>query len=45
MDPEVLLSATVKYFLLYVKKAEDDPQWQDILQAAKHLKKELQGLR
>ncbi|KFP18795.1 Transmembrane protein 260, partial [Egretta garzetta] len=44
-DPEVLLSETVKHFLLYTEKAEDDPQQQDILQAVKHLKKELQGLR
>ncbi|XP_069712929.1 protein O-mannosyl-transferase TMEM260 isoform X1 [Phaenicophaeus curvirostris] len=45
MDPEVLLSETVKHFLLYTEKAEDDPQREDILQAVKHLKKELQGLR
>ncbi|KAM6069619.1 protein O-mannosyl-transferase TMEM260 isoform 3-T3 [Theristicus caerulescens] len=45
VDPEVLLSETVKHFLLYAEKAEDDPQRQDILQAVKHLKKELQGLR
>ncbi|NXV91894.1 TM260 protein, partial [Calonectris borealis] len=45
VDPEVLLSETVKHFLLYTEKAEDDPQRQDILQAVKHLKKELQGLR
>ncbi|XP_042655114.1 transmembrane protein 260 isoform X2 [Tyto alba] len=45
MDPEALLSETVKHFLLYTQKAEDDPQRQDILQAVKHLKKELQGLR
>ncbi|KAM6274393.1 protein O-mannosyl-transferase TMEM260 isoform 2-T2 [Porphyrio hochstetteri] len=44
-DPEVLLSETVRHFLLYTEKAEDDPQRQDILQAVKHLKKELQGLR
>ncbi|NWR56630.1 TM260 protein, partial [Bucorvus abyssinicus] len=44
-DPEALLSDTVKHFLLYTEKAEDDPQRQDILQAVKHLKKELQGLR
>ncbi|NXN50431.1 TM260 protein, partial [Rynchops niger] len=44
-DPEALLSETVKHFLLYAQKAEDDPQRQDILQAVKHLKKELQGLR
>ncbi|XP_034624383.1 transmembrane protein 260 isoform X1 [Trachemys scripta elegans] len=45
VDPEVLLSETVKHFLLYTEKAEDDPQRADILQAVKHLKKELQGLR
>ncbi|NXN98546.1 TM260 protein, partial [Rhinopomastus cyanomelas] len=45
VDPELLLSETVKHFLLYAQKAEDDPQRQDILQAVKHLKKELQGLR
>ncbi|KFQ44177.1 Transmembrane protein 260, partial [Nestor notabilis] len=45
VDPEVLLSETVKHFLLYTEKAEDDPQRQDILQAVEHLKKELQGLR
>ncbi|XP_053924451.1 transmembrane protein 260 isoform X2 [Cuculus canorus] len=45
MDPEVLLSETVKHFLLYADKAEDDPQREDILQAVKHLKKDLQGLR
>ncbi|XP_026509990.1 transmembrane protein 260 isoform X2 [Terrapene carolina triunguis] len=45
VDPEVLLSETVKHFLLYTEKADDDPQRADILQAVKHLKKELQGLR
>ncbi|NXQ88951.1 TM260 protein, partial [Nyctibius grandis] len=45
VDPEALLSETVKHFLLYTEKAADDPQRQDILQAVKHLKKELQGLR
>ncbi|KFW76725.1 Transmembrane protein 260, partial [Manacus vitellinus] len=45
VDPETLLSETVKHFLLYTEKAEDDPQRQDILQAVKHLEKELQGLR
>uniref|UniRef100_A0A452IX30 Uncharacterized protein n=1 Tax=Gopherus agassizii TaxID=38772 RepID=A0A452IX30_9SAUR len=45
VDPEMLLSETVKHFLLYTEKAEDDPQRADILQAVKHLKKELQGLR
>ncbi|XP_074852349.1 protein O-mannosyl-transferase TMEM260 isoform X5 [Carettochelys insculpta] len=45
VDPEVLLSETVKHFLLYTEKAEDDPQRADILQAVKHLNRELQGLR
>ncbi|XP_064367953.1 protein O-mannosyl-transferase TMEM260 isoform X4 [Dromaius novaehollandiae] len=45
VDPETLLSETVKHFLLYTEKAEDDPQRQDILRAVKHLKKELQVLR
>ncbi|NWX51682.1 TM260 protein, partial [Steatornis caripensis] len=45
VDPEELLSETVKHFLLYTEKAEDDPQRQDILQAVKHLKKELRALR
>ncbi|KAJ7406362.1 hypothetical protein BTVI_65735 [Pitangus sulphuratus] len=45
LDPETLLSETVKHFLLYTQKAEDDPQRQDILQAVKHLENELQGLR
>ncbi|XP_032548127.1 transmembrane protein 260 isoform X1 [Chiroxiphia lanceolata] len=45
VDPETLLSETVKHFLLYTEKAEDDPQRRDILQAVKHLEKELQGLR
>ncbi|NXS51593.1 TM260 protein, partial [Brachypteracias leptosomus] len=45
VDPQALLSETVKHFLLYTEKAEDDPQKQDILQAVKHLKKELQELR
>ncbi|NWR11190.1 TM260 protein, partial [Paradoxornis webbianus] len=45
VDPEMLLSETVKHFLLYTQKAEDDPQRQDILQAVQHLREELQGLR
>ncbi|RLV98318.1 hypothetical protein DV515_00010906 [Chloebia gouldiae] len=45
VDPETLLSQTVKHFLLYTEKAEDDPQRQDILQAVQHLREELQGLR
>ncbi|XP_059706557.1 protein O-mannosyl-transferase TMEM260 isoform X1 [Haemorhous mexicanus] len=45
VDPEMLLSQTVKHFLLYTQKAEDDPQRQDILQAVQHLREELQGLR
>lgn len=45
VDPETLLAETVKHFLLYTEKAEDDPQRQDILQAVQHLREELQGLR
>ncbi|XP_068051002.1 protein O-mannosyl-transferase TMEM260 isoform X2 [Anomalospiza imberbis] len=45
VDPETLLSQTVKHFLLYTEKAEDDPQRQDILQAVQHLREELQGMR
>lgn len=45
VDPETLLSQTVKHFLLYTERAEDDPQRQDILQAVQHLREELQGLR
>ncbi|KAF4795823.1 Transmembrane protein [Turdus rufiventris] len=45
VDPEMLLAETVKHFLLYTEKAEDDPQRQDILQAVQHLREELQGLR
>ncbi|NXH17599.1 TM260 protein, partial [Bucco capensis] len=45
VDPELLLSETVKHFLLYTEKAKEDPQLQDILQAVEHLKKELQELR
>ncbi|NWY45746.1 TM260 protein, partial [Sylvia atricapilla] len=45
VDPEMLLSETVKHFLLYTQKAEDDPQRQDILQAVQHLREELQRLR
>ncbi|NXU55499.1 TM260 protein, partial [Turnix velox] len=45
VDAEALLSDTVKHFLLYTKKAGDDPQRQDILQVVKHLKKELEELR
>nr|XP_028586377.1 transmembrane protein 260 isoform X3 [Podarcis muralis] len=44
-DPELLLSEAIKHFLLYTEKAEDEPQQGSILQAVKHLKKELQGLR
>lgn len=45
VNPEELLSEIVKHFLLYTEKTEDDPQRVDILQAVKHLKKELHGLR
>ncbi|XP_053249649.1 transmembrane protein 260 isoform X2 [Podarcis raffonei] len=44
-DPELLLSEAIKHFLLYTEKAEDEPQQGSILQAIKHLKKELRGLR
>ncbi|CAI5764791.1 KIAA0586 [Podarcis lilfordi] len=44
-DPELLLSEAIKHFLLYTEKAADEPQQGSILQAVKHLKKELQGLR
>lgn len=44
-DPEVLFSETIKHFLLYTEKADDDPQTGSILQAVKHLKKERQQLR
>ncbi|XP_062824705.1 protein O-mannosyl-transferase TMEM260 isoform X2 [Anolis carolinensis] len=44
-DPEVLLLETIKHFLLYTEKAADDPQQGQILQAVKHLKKELRELR
>ncbi|KAJ6652746.1 hypothetical protein lerEdw1_010937 [Lerista edwardsae] len=44
-DPEVLLSETIKHFRLYAEKAPDDPQRGQILQAVKHLRKELRGLR
>ncbi|XP_061468459.1 protein O-mannosyl-transferase TMEM260 isoform X3 [Rhineura floridana] len=44
-DVEALLSEAIKHFLLYTEKAADDPQQGSILQAIKHLKKELQGLR
>ncbi|XP_053142782.1 transmembrane protein 260 isoform X2 [Hemicordylus capensis] len=44
-DPEILLSETIKHFLLYTKKAADDPQEDHILQTVKHLKKELRELR
>nr|XP_034959665.1 transmembrane protein 260 [Zootoca vivipara] len=44
-DPELLLSEAIKHFLLYTEKAEDEPQQSSILQAVKHLKKELRGLR
>ncbi|KAF7251552.1 hypothetical protein EYD10_03017 [Varanus komodoensis] len=44
-DPETLLSESIRHFLLYVEKAEDDPQRRNILKAVKHLKKELGELR
>uniref|UniRef100_A0A8D0BSJ1 Transmembrane protein 260 n=1 Tax=Salvator merianae TaxID=96440 RepID=A0A8D0BSJ1_SALMN len=44
-DPEVLLLEAIKHFLLYMEAAEDDPQQGRILEAVKHLKKELLELR
>ncbi|KAM6462537.1 protein O-mannosyl-transferase TMEM260 isoform 2-T2 [Liasis olivaceus] len=44
-DPEVLLLETIKHFRLYLEKAADDPQQSNILQAIKHMKKELRELR
>ncbi|XP_029140430.1 transmembrane protein 260, partial [Protobothrops mucrosquamatus] len=44
-DPEVLLLAIIKHFRLYLEKAADDPQQSSILQAIKHMKKELRELR
>ncbi|XP_015262912.1 PREDICTED: transmembrane protein 260 [Gekko japonicus] len=44
-DPEELLLDTIKHFRLYVEKAADDPQQDSILEAVKHLKKELWDLR
>uniref|UniRef100_A0A5F8GRH9 Transmembrane protein 260 n=1 Tax=Monodelphis domestica TaxID=13616 RepID=A0A5F8GRH9_MONDO len=45
VNPEVLLSETIKHFHLYVEKVQDDPQQADILEALRHLRRELQGLR
>ncbi|XP_023371635.1 transmembrane protein 260 isoform X2 [Otolemur garnettii] len=45
VDPEVLLSETIRHFRLYAQKARNDPQHADILVALKHLRKELQSLR
>ncbi|KAM3855716.1 protein O-mannosyl-transferase TMEM260 isoform 1-T1 [Vipera latastei] len=44
-DPEVLLLEIIKHFRLYLEKAADDPQQSSILQAIKHMKKELRQLR
>ncbi|KAM9068405.1 protein O-mannosyl-transferase TMEM260 isoform 2-T2 [Sarcophilus harrisii] len=45
VNPEVLLSETIKHFHLYVEKVQDDPQRADILEALRHLRRELQGLK
>uniref|UniRef100_A0A670XZG4 Transmembrane protein 260 n=1 Tax=Pseudonaja textilis TaxID=8673 RepID=A0A670XZG4_PSETE len=44
-DPEVLLLDIIKHFRLYLEKAADDPQQSSILQAIKHMKKELREVR
>ncbi|XP_060117819.1 protein O-mannosyl-transferase TMEM260 [Heteronotia binoei] len=44
-DPEELLLDTIKHFHLYVEEAADDPQQDSILEAVKHLRKELWDLR
>ncbi|XP_032200198.1 transmembrane protein 260 isoform X2 [Mustela erminea] len=45
VDPEVLLSETIRHFRLYTQKAQNDPQLPDLFVALKHLRKELQSLR
>ncbi|GAB1298783.1 Transmembrane protein 260 [Apodemus speciosus] len=45
VDPEVLLSETIKHFHLYTRKAQNDPQRADIIAALKHLRRELRSLR
>ncbi|XP_022378580.1 transmembrane protein 260 isoform X2 [Enhydra lutris kenyoni] len=45
VDPEVLLSETIRHFRLYTQKARNDPQLPDLFVALKHLRKELQILR
>ncbi|XP_029397516.1 transmembrane protein 260 isoform X3 [Mus pahari] len=45
IDPEVLLSETIRHFHLYIQKAQNDPQRADIIAALKHLRGELQSLR
>uniref|UniRef100_A0A8C7EL23 Transmembrane protein 260 n=1 Tax=Neovison vison TaxID=452646 RepID=A0A8C7EL23_NEOVI len=45
VDPEVLLSETIRHFRLYTQKARNDPQLPDLFVALKHLRKELQSLR
>ncbi|XP_026525992.1 transmembrane protein 260 isoform X1 [Notechis scutatus] len=44
-DPEVLLLEIIKHFRLYLEKAAEDPQQSSILQAIKHMKKELREVR
>ncbi|XP_060549526.1 protein O-mannosyl-transferase TMEM260 isoform X3 [Pantherophis guttatus] len=44
-DPEVLLLEIIKHFRLYLEEAADDPQQSSILQAIKHMKKELREVR
>uniref|UniRef100_A0A4W3JVX4 Transmembrane protein 260 n=1 Tax=Callorhinchus milii TaxID=7868 RepID=A0A4W3JVX4_CALMI len=45
VDPDFLLSETIKHFSLYVEKTEDDPQKDAITQMVSHLKSELQRMR
>ncbi|XP_031218947.1 transmembrane protein 260 isoform X2 [Mastomys coucha] len=45
VDPEVLLSETIRHFHLYTQKAQNDPQQADIIAALRHLRRELQSLR
>ncbi|XP_047592602.1 transmembrane protein 260 isoform X3 [Lutra lutra] len=45
VDPEVLLSETIRHFRLYTQKARNDPQLPDLFVVLKHLRKELQSLR
>uniref|UniRef100_UPI00398F7EFD protein O-mannosyl-transferase TMEM260 isoform X1 n=1 Tax=Pristiophorus japonicus TaxID=55135 RepID=UPI00398F7EFD len=45
VDPELLLSETIKHFSLYVTKAPDDPQRSAIIQIIRHLKGERERVR